>query len=61
MEKDSEGNDITPGYERFLRNGSVRKPKITTGDGLTDDIHQVGLLSSRKMSAQEMLTLKRNH
>lgn len=61
MEKDGEGNDITPGYERFLRNGSVRKPKITTGDGLTDDIHQVGLLSSRKMSAQEMLTLKRNH
>lgn len=61
MEKDSEGNDITQGYERFLRNGSVRKPKITTGDGLTDDIHQVGLLSSRKMSAQEMLTMKRNH
>ena len=61
MEKDSEGNDITPGYESFLRNGSVRKPKITTGDRLTDDIHQVGLLSSRKMSAQEMLAMKRNH
>ena len=39
----------------------MRKPKITTGDRLTDDIHQVGLLSSRKMSAQEMLAMKRNH
>jgi predicted transposase YbfD/YdcC len=61
MEKDQDGNDITPGYEEFLKHGSMRKPRITTGDGLTDDIHQVGLISSREMSAQEMLTLKRGH
>jgi predicted transposase YbfD/YdcC len=39
----------------------MREPRITTGDELTDDIHQVGLISSREMSAQEMLTLKRGH
>jgi predicted transposase YbfD/YdcC len=61
MEKDQDGNDITPGYEEFLKHGSMRKPRITTGDELIDDIHQVGLISSREMSAQEMLTLKRGH
>ena len=61
MEKDSGGNDITPSYESFLQNGSVRKPKITTGDELTDDIHQVGLITNRRMSAKEMLNLKRSH
>lgn len=61
MKKDSEGNDITAGYKRFLRNGSVKKPKITARDELTEDIHQVGMLSSRKISAWEMLTLERNH
>jgi predicted transposase YbfD/YdcC len=61
MEKDQDGNDITPGYEEFLKHGSMRKTRITTGDELTDDIHQVGLISSREMSAQEMLTLKRGH
>jgi predicted transposase YbfD/YdcC len=39
----------------------VRKSRITTGDELADDIHQVGLISSREMSVQEMLTLKRDH
>ena len=61
MEKDKDGKDITPSYEDFIENGTVRKPRITTGDNLTDDIHQVGLISSRRMSAQETLETKRNH
>lgn len=61
MEKDKDGNDITPAYEDFIKNGTVRKPRITTEDDLTDDIHQVGLISSREMSAQETLKIKRNH
>ena len=61
MEKDKDGNDITPAYEDFIKNGTVRRPRITTGDELTDDIHQVGLISSREMSAQETLKIKRNH
>lgn len=61
MEKDKDWKDITPAYEDFIKNGTVRRPRITTGDDLTDDIHQVGLISSREMSAQETLKIKRNH
>lgn len=61
MEKDKDGKDITPAYEDFIKNGTVRRPRITTGDDLTDDIHQVGLISSREMSAQETLKIKRDH
>lgn len=61
MEKDKDGKDITPAYDDFIKNGTVRRPRITTGDDLTDDIHQVGLISSREMSAQETLKIKRNH
>lgn len=61
MEKDKDGKDITPAYDDFIKNGTVRRPRITTGDDLTDDIHQVGLISSREMSAQETLKIKRDH
>lgn len=61
MEKDTDGKDITPAYEEFIKNGTVRKSRVTTGDNLTDDIHQIGLISSRRMSAQETLETKRNH
>lgn len=61
MEKDCEGNDITPGYSEFLKNGTVRKPRITTGDCLTDDIHRVGIISSRVLTAQKALEIKRGH
>ena len=37
MEKDKDGKDITPAYEDFIKNGTVRRPRITTGDDLTDD------------------------
>jgi len=61
MEKDKDGKDITPAYEDCIKNGTVRRPRITAGDALTDDIHQVGLISSREMSAQETLKIKRDH
>lgn len=61
MEKDKDGKDITPAYEDFIEKGTVRRPRIKTGDNLTDDIHQVELISSRRMSAQETLENKRNH
>ena len=61
MEKDKDGKDITPAYEDFIKNGTARRPRLTTGDNLTDDIHQVGLISSRRMSAQETMETKRNH
>lgn len=61
MEKDKEGNDITPDYEEFLKKGTIRKPRITAGDMLTDEIHRVGIISSREVSAKEALEIKRGH
>jgi len=61
MEKDEDGNDITPSYEEFLKKGTVRKPKISEGDMLTDAIHRVGIISSRKVSARKALEIKREH
>lgn len=61
MEKDKEGKDITPSYEEFLKKGTVRKPGITAGDMLTDEIHRVGIISSREVSAKEAMEIKRGH
>ncbi len=61
MEKDKEGTDITPAYEEFLKKGTARKQVITAGDMPTDEIHRVGIISSRKVSAQEALEIKRKH
>lgn len=61
MEREKDGKDITPAYEEFIKNGTVRKPRVTTGDTLTDDIHQAGVISSRRMTAQETLETKRKH
>lgn len=61
IEKDSDGNNITPDLKTFLEKGTVRRPKITVGDDLTDDIHQVGIISDIKMGAKEALEIKRAH
>ena len=61
IEKDAAGNDITPDLKTFLEKGSKRKPKITEGDALIDDIHQVGIISALSIRAKEALEIKRNH
>lgn len=61
IEKDATGNNITPGIKTFLEKGTVRKPKITVGDTLTDDVHQVGIISDLNIGAKEALEIKRNH
>ena len=61
IEKDSEGNDITPDEKTFLEKGTVRKPKITVGDELTDDVHLVGIISDIDIGAEEALKQKRAH
>lgn len=61
MEKDPAGNDITPDYETFLKQGTSRKPKITAGDDLTDDIHMVGIISNVEIGAEDALKIKREH
>ncbi len=61
IEKDSLGNDTTVSKEVFLKTGSVRKPKIVTGDGIKSDVQIVGLISDTKMEAGELAQYKRSH
>ena len=61
IEKDESGNAITPDLKTFLEKGSIRNPKITVGDALTDDVHQVGIISDLSIRAKEALEIKRSH
>ena len=61
VERDAEGNDITPDVETFLQKGSRRKPKPDRGDGEGCDIQDVGMISDRELSATEMGEIKRAH
>lgn len=61
VEKDSEGNDITPDVETFLKKGSRRKPKPSLGDGEGSDIQDIGIISDRELTADEMGQIKRAH
>lgn len=59
--RDSEGNDITPALNEFLKGGSNRQPSPVIGDGISDSVQKVGIVSNRKMNAQEVANIKRNH
>lgn len=61
VERDEEGNDITPDMETFLKEGSRRKPKPTKGDSEKSDIQETGMISDRELTAAEMGKIKREH
>lgn len=61
VEKDPEGNDITPDMETFLKKGSRRKPKPVVGDGESSDVQDTGIISDRELTADEMGEIKRSH
>ena len=61
LERDEEGNDITPDAATFFANGSRRRPRPTNGDGKENDIQLVGLISDRKIGAKELGKYKRGH
>lgn len=61
VERDAEGNDITPDLETFLKEGSRRQPNPIRGDGESSDIQVTGIISDRELSAEEMGMLKRQH
>lgn len=52
---------MTPDKERFLKEGSRKCPKPTEGDGLTDQVQAVGMVSNRVLTAEEFARYKRNH
>ena len=59
--QDSQGNDITPSLKDFLEEGSRKQPKPASGDSLDDDIQMAGLISSRVLTAEELMEYKRQH
>lgn len=61
LERDAEGNDITPDIDTFLKKGSRRKPKPVKGDDEESDIQEVGMISDKVLTAKEMGQIKRNH
>lgn len=61
VERDIAGNDITPDVETFLGKGSRRKPKPVRGDEKNSDIQDVGMISDRVLSAEELGQIKRAH
>ena len=61
LERDLEGEDVTPDVDTFLRKGSRRKPKPVEGDDKSSDIQDVGMISDRVLSAEELGQLKRQH
>ena len=61
LERDKEGNDITPDVETFLKNGSRRRPKPVRGDSAESNLQEVGVISDRELTADEMGEIKRAH
>lgn len=61
IERDENGNDITPDEETFRKQGSRRKPKPKKGDGEDSDIQITGMISDRELTAEEMGGYKRAH
>ena len=61
IEKDEDGNDITPDMETFLKEGSRRRPRPTMGDSETSDLQETGLISDRSLAASEIGQIKRDH
>lgn len=57
--KDKDGNDVTPSREDFILNGSVRQPHPTAGDDISDPIQRIGLISSKEMTAKELMVTRR--
>jgi len=61
VERDAEGNDITPDKETFLKAGSRRRPKPAGDEEIGRDIQKTGMISDMELSAEEMGRIKREH
>ena len=59
--RDKQGNDITPGLDQFLKEGSRKQPLPTTGDRENCDNQIVGVISDMSITPEEMGKCKRDH
>lgn len=60
-EVDEFGIDITPSKDEFIKSGSRKCPKPVEGDGFTDNIQKVGMISNRILGARELADYRRSH
>lgn len=61
VEKDAQGNDITPDMKTFLEKGSRRKPKPVRDEETGKDIQETGMISDIELTAEKMGQIKRAH
>lgn len=61
VERDVEGNDITPDMKTFLEEGSRRRPKPVRNEETGKDIQETGMISDLELTAEEMGRIKREH
>lgn len=61
VERDKDGNDITPDAGTFLKEGSRRRPKPVRDEETGKDIQKTGLISDMELSAEEIGRIKREH
>lgn len=61
VEKDSQGNDVTPSKEEFLRKGSRRVPVPSAEEGAGKDVQCTALISDLILTAEELGSIKRIH
>lgn len=61
VERDTEGNDITPDAGTFLEKGSRRRPRPVRDEGAPKDIQETGMISDMEVTAEEMGRIKREH
>ena len=61
VERDTEGNDITPDIKTFLEKGSRRRAKPVQDEEVGRDIQKTGMISDMELTAEEMGRIKREH
>ena len=61
IEYDKDNNNVTPSLQEFLSHGSATKPKPTIGNSLDDDIQCIGLITNDKLTAENIMKIKRDH
>lgn len=61
IEKDSQGNDVTPSKEEFIKKGSRRVPAPSAEERVGKDIQCTALISDLILTAEELGSIKRMH
>ena len=59
IERDNDGNNVTPSLKDFMNGGSKKKPAPTEGDGMEDDISRVGIVSNAVFDSETSMAAKR--